>query len=270
MGVGVTHRRACSAACSIALPNTKERSDRLEYLEQYSCKPPPLLLPLLSFSQIGVFVYHVIILASQDRQVGPDGPAYIEGPLIFNPHKKEEVWRFFTYMFVHSGYFHITFNVLVQLMLGVPLEMVHRWWRILLIYISGVVAGSLAVSITDPSVYLAGASGGVYSLITAHLANVIFNWDQMEFAWLRFLTFIIIAGVDIGVAVYYRYVGTYTKVSYVAHIGGAVVGLLLGLVVLRNLKTHNWERNLWWICILLFLLLLVTAIIWNSILIFGK
>ena len=173
-------------------------------------------------------------------------------------------------------------------MLGVPLEMVHRWWRILLIYISGVVAGSLAVSITDPSVYLAGASGGVYSLITAHLANVIFNWDQMEFAWLRFLTFIIIAGVDIGVAVYYRYVGTYTKVklrliqhqcyscypafqvSYVAHIGGAVVGLLLGLVVLRNLKTHNWERNLWWICILLFLLLLVTAIIWNSILIFGK
>ena len=98
-------------------------------------------------------------------------------------------------------------------MLGVPLEMVHRWWRILLIYISGVVAGSLAVSITDPSVYLAGASGGVYSLITAHLANVIFNWDQMEFAWLRFLTFIIIAGVDIGVAVYYRYVGTYTKVK---------------------------------------------------------
>ena len=89
----MTHRRACSAACSIALPNTKERSDRLEYLEQYSCKPPPLLLPLLSFSQvfwhhcdllnlnalqIGVFVYHVIILAGQDRQVGPDGPAYIE------------------------------------------------------------------------------------------------------------------------------------------------------------------------------------------------
>ena len=70
-------------------------------------------------------------------------------------------------------------------MLGTPLEMVHRWWRILLIYLSGVLAGSLAVSITDPAVYLAGASGGVYALITAHLANVVANWSEMEFAPLR-------------------------------------------------------------------------------------
>ena len=70
-------------------------------------------------------------------------------------------------------------------MLGTPLEMVHRWWRILLIYLSGVLAGSLAVSITDPTVYLAGASGGVYALITAHLANVVANWSEMEFAPLR-------------------------------------------------------------------------------------
>jgi len=264
-----TRSAANSAAVSIALPNTKERSDRLEYLEQYSCRPPPLFLILLSCTQIGVFIYHVVILAGEDKLVGPDGPAYIEGPLIFNPHKKEEVWRFLTYMFVHSGYFHIVFNVLIQLMLGVPLEMVHRWWRILLIYLSGVVAGSLTVSITDPDVYLAGASGGVYSLITAHLANVISNWGQMEFAALRLLTFLILAGVDIGVAVYYRYTGNNTKVSYAAHIGGAVVGLLLGIIVLRNLQTHNWERYLWWACLATFLGLLVIAIIWNIVELFA-
>ena len=39
---------------------------------------------------------------------------FLQGPLIFNPNKKKEVWRFLTYMFVHSGYFHITFNLLVQ------------------------------------------------------------------------------------------------------------------------------------------------------------
>ena len=38
----------------------------------------------------------------------------VQGPLIFNPKKKEEIWRFLTYMFVHSGYFHIVFNVLIQ------------------------------------------------------------------------------------------------------------------------------------------------------------
>ena len=98
-------------------------------------------------------------------------------------------------------------------MLGVPLEMVHRWWRILLIYLSGVLLGSLAVSITDPLVYLVGASGGVYALIAAHLANVISNWSEMDFAPLRLFTFLVVAATDIGVAIYYRYYErTQTKV----------------------------------------------------------
>ena len=66
-------------------------------------------------------------------------------------------------------------------------------------------AGSLLVSITDPDVYLAGASGGVYSLIASHLANIISNWAQMEFAGLRLATFLVVAGVDIGIAVYSRH-----------------------------------------------------------------
>jgi len=64
-------------------------------------------------------------------------------------------------------------NLAVQMMLGVPLEMVHRWWRVLIIYLAGAVAGSLATSVADPSVYLAGASGGVYAIMTAHLAVII-------------------------------------------------------------------------------------------------
>lgn len=64
-------------------------------------------------------------------------------------------------------------NLAVQILLGIPLEMVHRWWRVLVVYFAGVVAGSLATSITDPYVKLAGASGGVYSLITAHVASII-------------------------------------------------------------------------------------------------
>ena len=65
-------------------------------------------------------MYHVLILTNGDppKTVGPDGPAYIKGPLIFNPHKKKEIWRFLTYMFVHSGYFHIVFNILVQVRRG--------------------------------------------------------------------------------------------------------------------------------------------------------
>jgi rhomboid-related protein 1/2/3 len=68
---------------------------------------------------------------------------------------------------------HITMNIMVLLILGIPLEMVHKWWRVLVVYFTGVIAGSLGTSVVDSTVYLAGASGGVYAIITAHLATII-------------------------------------------------------------------------------------------------
>ncbi len=46
----------------------------------------------------------------------------------------------------------------------------------MLVYVSGVVAGSLWTSIFRPTVFLSGSSGGVYALITAHLGTVIMNF----------------------------------------------------------------------------------------------
>lgn len=88
------------------------------------------------------------------------------------------------------------FNALLQLMIGVPLEMVHGLLRISLLYLAGVLAGkvgagpcpwpwlaaphtsfcsagSLTVSITDMRAPVVGGSGGVYALCSAHLANVV-------------------------------------------------------------------------------------------------
>lgn len=76
-------------------------------------------------------------------------------------------------MFVHGSQMHLVMNVIVQIFLGVTLELVHDWWRISLVYLSGVIAGSLGASITGPHRNLIGASGGVYALITAHIAAVI-------------------------------------------------------------------------------------------------
>ena len=52
----------------------------------------------------------------------------------------------------------------------------------MLVYIFGVLAGSLTTSIFRPTVYLSGASGGVYALITAHLGTVIMNFRYMYFS----------------------------------------------------------------------------------------
>lgn len=64
-------------------------------------------------------------------------------------------------------------NLIIQIFLGVALELVHHWWRVALVYLAGVLAGSMGTSIVNPTIYLAGASGGVYALITAHIATII-------------------------------------------------------------------------------------------------
>lgn len=68
---------------------------------------------------------------------------------------------------------HLFMNLIIQIFLGVALELVHHWWRVALIYLAGVLAGSMGTSLTSPRIFLAGASGGVYALITAHIATII-------------------------------------------------------------------------------------------------
>lgn len=60
-------------------------------------------------------------------------------------------------------------------MAGIPLEMSQLGWygsfRVALLYLSGVILGSLGASIAQPTKYLLGASAGVYALIAAHLGT---------------------------------------------------------------------------------------------------
>ena len=49
--------------------------------------------------------------------------------LIYNPARRHEVWRFLTYQFVHVNMEHIVFNTLMQLVVGLPLEMSQPGYR---------------------------------------------------------------------------------------------------------------------------------------------
>ena len=83
------------------------------------------------------------------------------------------------------------FNLLMQLFIGIPLEMSNAWWRVGLVYTGGVIFGSLGTSTFTPHDTLAGASGGVYSLISAHLSTLILNWKENRYRHLQFPIFLL-------------------------------------------------------------------------------
>ncbi|CAH1382697.1 hypothetical protein MTP99_006680 [Tenebrio molitor] len=230
------------------------------YEDQYTCWPPRVGMIIISIIELIFFLV--------DEIKEENSTTFATGPMaqtfIYDPTKRYQVWRYFTYMFVHIGYLHLVVNLAVQIFIGIPLEMVHGWWRVLLIYVTGVVAGSLGTSMTDPMSKLAGASGGVYSLITAHIATIILNWKQMSFPLVQLFIFLLVTGVDVGTSIYNRYWTDMDEhIGYVAHFGGALAGLLVGIFVLRNLEVTKKENVIWWIAVAAYVALMLVGICWN-------
>ncbi|KAL4002289.1 Rhomboid family protein [Acanthocheilonema viteae] len=253
-------RHVLFRAAQMVVPRSS-RTVPFNYLQQYNCFPPPFFMICISILEIAIYVYYVAQLRSGIELYGPVPQKSL---LIFNPHRTNEVWRYFTYMFIHIGITHLIFNVLTQIILGIPLELVHKFWRIALVYLSGVLAGSLLDYAIDPRTYLAGASGGVYALLAAHIAELLINWSEMEFAFSRALALAILIASDVSVVIYHRYYLNATdKVSQVSHLAGFVAGVLMGTVVLRNFRKKNWERVIWWIAFAITCLSFSTLIILN-------
>ncbi|VDM75682.1 unnamed protein product [Strongylus vulgaris] len=233
----VKHRRLLHLmfrAAQIVVPKSK-RTEPFDYLQKYKCCPPPIFMLIVSIIQVGIYVYYTV---ESGEGVSMTGPVPTKSPLIFNPYRKSEVWRFGTYMFIHIGGYQQRF-------------------LFDLLYL-----GSLLVTAVDRHVFLAGASGGVYALLAAHIAELVMNWNEMEFNWARALVLAILIGSDAGVAVFQRYfVDRTDKVSYVSHIGGFVAGVLLGIVLLRNFRRHQWEGNVWWTALALYTFFIAVCIV---------
>ncbi|PSN49375.1 hypothetical protein C0J52_12208 [Blattella germanica] len=220
------------------------RAGTNNYESQYSCTPPRVLMVIISILEVLIYLWD-IIFGNNSEDMGPAMSIFI-----YNPFK---------------SVFHLMFNLLVQVALGVPLEMVHGWWRVLLVYLAGVVAGSLGTSISDPAVYLGGASGGVYALIAAHLATIFMNWSEMKYACLQLVIFLPLSMIDTGIAVYTRFVKEGNIMDgFPAHIAGIIAGLLVGINILRNLNWKPWENKIWWASVVIYPLLMLMAIIWNA------
>ncbi|KAL2298740.1 hypothetical protein Nmel_014335 [Mimus melanotis] len=174
--------------------------DRRWYFYQHRTCPPPVFMAAVTLTQIIVFLCYGARLNKWVLQTYH--PEYMKSPLVYHPGHRARAWRFLTYMFMHVGLEQLGFNALLQLMIGVPLEMVHGILRISFLYLAGVLAGSLTVSITDMRAPLVGGSGGVYALCSAHLANVVMNWAGMRCPY-KLLRMVLALNRNPLVAVYY-------------------------------------------------------------------
>ncbi|KAM8871197.1 rhomboid-related protein 2 isoform 3-T3 [Spinachia spinachia] len=241
---------------------------RGKYLERANCCPPPIFIILISIAELAVFIYYAV-WKPQKQWVTLDEGIW-KSPLTYKPEARQEAWRFVSYMFVHAGVQHIVGNLLMQLLVGVPLELVHKGFEVGMVYTSGVLAGSLCSSIFDPLSALVGASGGVYALLGGYFMNAVVNFREMIplLGIFRILAIVVFVATDFGFAIYRRFLSDDAgmKVSFVAHIGGVVAGMTVGYVFFSAYDQKLLKDPRFWLCIVGYLLFVIFAVVFNVVL----
>lgn len=215
--------------------------------QTFGCRFPPLAILLISLIEIIFFViddrkYLVTRPTSSGSSHNDIGA--INYWLRYDPHRRYEIWRFVSYMLVHVDTTHLVVNVVTQLIFGIALELLHGWWRTVLIYLAGVLLGVLGTSIEDPHIFLVGASGGVYALLAACLVTVIMNWRDLEYAVIYCFLLVLVSGTETVFSLLDYFDSRQDVVSYMAHLCGAIAGVLLGISILINYHETLFKKAL--------------------------
>ena len=159
------------------------------------------------------------------------------GPLV----RAGQWWRIATCSLVHIGVVHLLFNGIALLIFGPQLEMYEGRWRLALLFVFSVVCGSLARLAWNPMVISAGASGGLFGLIGALLAVVVrYRRDlpkTLSKAYVKWLVTILLYN-----AAFLFHPG----IDGVAHVGGFIGGLAMGLILSRSPVKVEWPRVWTW------------------------
>ncbi|XP_013115509.1 protein rhomboid [Stomoxys calcitrans] len=264
-------------ALELAAASAASDMEAVYFKADHHRKSWPIFILMISLLEIAVFVYDIMTVRKDATVKSLDLPLAIptDSVFIYRPDRRLQVWRFISYMFLHANWFHLGFNVVIQLFYGIPLEVMHGSIRVAIIYFAGVFAGSLGTSVVDSEVYLVGASGGVYALLAAHLANITLNYGQMKYAVAQLVSVVIFVFCDLGYAFYTQYlaIGESSSsnsneappVSYIAHLTGALAGLTIGLLVLKNFEHRSYENLIWWLALGIYCAFTVFAIVFNLI-----
>jgi membrane associated rhomboid family serine protease len=179
----------------------------------------------------------------------------LEEKYVFDPRAilaGKEYFRLVTSSFLHSGWPHLLLNMASLYCFGGPLEVVFGAKDFLLIYFGGMVGGDLlSLYIHRHHVYRSyGASGAVCGVIFAYL--LLFPGASVgQFlmpipipGWLYCIGFIVTSFIAMKAAK--------DNIGHDAHLGGAIVGLLIAGALHPMFARENW---------IIFLAVLATAVL---------
>ncbi len=196
--------------------------------------------PLVTLSLIVACVIVYLAKAFQDKSLlGGTIESFIAWGADYGPRTLGgQWWRLVTHLFLHGGPFHILMNMWVLWDVGRLMERLVGRTAMALIYFFAGIAGGMASVAFHPHVVSVGASGAIFGIIGALFGLLLHARDAVPPARLQQLRSSIIAMV-----IFCLFFGLSVQgIDNAAHVGGAVAGLLAGLIVLPARSPGHWLR----------------------------
>lgn len=137
-------------------------------------------------------------------------------------------FRFIIPMFLHAGFIHIGFNMLIQLTMAADIERLVGSWRFAIVYPASAIFGFvLGGNYAGPGEAVTGCSGALFGIFALYVLDMLYTWKQRPSPWKEFI--IIVIGVGISFLL-----GMLPGLDNFSHIGGFIMGLALGLSIMRS------------------------------------
>ncbi|OAX84116.1 hypothetical protein ACJ72_01528 [Emergomyces africanus] len=137
-------------------------------------------------------------------------------------------FRFIVPMFLHAGLIHIGFNMMAQLTIGADMERTIGWWRYAIVYFaSGIFGFILGANFAPPGISSTGASGCLFGILALAFLDLFYTWGSRPKPGKELLIMLVTIAISFVL-------GLLPGLDNFSHIGGFLVGLVLGISVLRS------------------------------------
>jgi rhomboid protease GluP len=153
------------------------------------------------------------------------------GPLVVTG----QWWRLLASVFIHGGLVHFAVNMWCLWNLGRLAESVYGHWSFAATYLICGIAASLASVAWHPDVPSVGASGAIFGIAGALIASFYLG----EFSLPRSVMTEMLRSVVTFVGYNLFFGAVIARADNAAHIGGLLMGLLLGALIAKVAPGHN-------------------------------
>ncbi|KAK7351156.1 hypothetical protein VNO77_10395 [Canavalia gladiata] len=150
--------------------------------------------------------------------------------------ENHQIWRLFTFPFLHAGLFHLIINLCSVIYVGVHLEQEFGPFRIGIIYTLSAFVGALVASLFLQNTPAVGSSGALFGLLGTLLSELVWNWKfhSNKISAIASLVFVFVCNFVLG---FLPYVDNFSS------IGGFISGFLLGSLLLLNPQLQQAAPN---------------------------